>query len=338
MASITTIQGTDSLRDSRAVINTNFTNINNELTTITGLGGIPGPTGPAGPTGPMGTGITWRSLWNSATAYVADDAVTYGGVAWVAVASSTNVTPGTDPLKWQSYIDFSALGSSSILSGTTAGRPTQPTVPNIAYLPTDGPYFQQSDGAGWYSYGTMRKMSPLDDSTWSWVNQGGASSTSVGSTKMLLIPANTGDSLRCRLRSVPSPPYTITAMYLNDYYPTNYFHSGITLYASGTGRLQTFGYGYNGGMLQAVYNWISTTSYNSTPFSSQIHTPYTFFRIYDDGTNLTFSTSTHGFDFSNVLYTTTRASWIGTITDIGIMGDSVGNRPGNILILHWEVT
>jgi hypothetical protein len=257
----------------------------------------------------------------------------------VAIASSTNVTPGTDALKWQSYINFSSLGSGAILSGITASAPAQPTASNIGYLPTDGPYLQHSDGAGWNYFGTMRKMVPLNDSSWSWVNQGGAAMTTVGSTKMMTVPANTGDSLRCRLRTVPSPPYTITAMVLNDYYPANYYHTGIVLYDSGTGRLQTWGYGYNSGMAQAVYNWSNTTTYNSTPGGAlQIHTPYTFFRVVDDGTNLTFSSSTHGFDFSNVFFTTTRAAWIGTITDIGLMSDCNNNRPGNMLVLHWEVT
>jgi hypothetical protein len=103
MASITTIQGTDSLRDSRAVINTNFTNINNELVTISGLGGIPGPTGPAGPTGPMGTGIVWRGTWNNGTSYIVNDAVTYDGSSYVAILANTATTPGTDPTRWQVF-------------------------------------------------------------------------------------------------------------------------------------------------------------------------------------------------------------------------------------------
>lgn len=339
MASITTIQGTDSVRDSRAVINQNFTNINNELTTISGLGGIPGPTGPAGPTGAMGTGITWRSTWSSATSYSANDAVTYGGSAWVAKASSTNVTPGTDVTKWESYINFSSLIVASMDSGLTSARPAQPTVQDTGFLPTDGPYLYQSDGTTWNTFGTMRKMVPLDDSTWSWLNQGSAAMSSVGPTRMMTVPASATDSLRCRIRSVPSTPYTITALFLNDFYPSNYYHAGLVLYASGTGRLQTWGYGYNNNNSHGVVAWTNTTTFSANtngPF--QIFTPYTFLRIVDDGTNLTFSSSSHGFDFSNVFTTTTRAAFIGTITDIGIVGDSGNNKPGNMLVLHWEIT
>ena len=38
--------------------------------------------------------------WDAATAYVADDTVLYGTDTWVALASSTNVEPGTDSTKW----------------------------------------------------------------------------------------------------------------------------------------------------------------------------------------------------------------------------------------------
>src|SRR5256885_3175559 len=49
-------------------------------------------TGAAGPQGPAG--LTFRDAWVSTTAYVVHDAVTYGGETWMALAGSTNVTPG----------------------------------------------------------------------------------------------------------------------------------------------------------------------------------------------------------------------------------------------------
>lgn len=107
MAVITTINATDTLRNSRSVINTNFANVNADLTTILGLGGVPGPTGPTGPTGPAGTGIIWRGTWSNVTAYSVDDAVTWQGNSYVAILANTGVTPGTDPTRW---LIFAAKG------------------------------------------------------------------------------------------------------------------------------------------------------------------------------------------------------------------------------------
>ena len=50
-----------------------------------------GGSGPAGPSGPPG--MMWRGAWAAATTYQPSDAVSYGGQSWIAVASSTNVTP-----------------------------------------------------------------------------------------------------------------------------------------------------------------------------------------------------------------------------------------------------
>jgi hypothetical protein len=42
----------------------------------------------------------WRGAWDSATTYTQFDSVSYSGSAYLAVAASTNVTPGTDSTKW----------------------------------------------------------------------------------------------------------------------------------------------------------------------------------------------------------------------------------------------
>ncbi len=61
-----------------------------------------------GPTGAAGQGFSFRSVWSSGTAYLAFDVVTYSGGTYVAVASSSGVTPGTDLTKW---VQFAAPGA-----------------------------------------------------------------------------------------------------------------------------------------------------------------------------------------------------------------------------------
>lgn len=53
-----------------------------------------GGTGPAGATGPAGPrGLNPLYAWNSLTAYVKDDAVSYNGSTWIAKVGNTNVIP-----------------------------------------------------------------------------------------------------------------------------------------------------------------------------------------------------------------------------------------------------
>src|SRR6185312_9210440 len=50
--------------------------------------------------GAAGASVTGLGAWASGTSYVVNDLVSYGGGSYLAVASSTGVTPGTDPTKW----------------------------------------------------------------------------------------------------------------------------------------------------------------------------------------------------------------------------------------------
>jgi collagen triple helix repeat protein len=63
----------------------------------TGATGPTGPQGPMGLTGPQGSagpaGLTWRGTWSGLVQYKANDAVSYNGSSWIALVSSTNVTP-----------------------------------------------------------------------------------------------------------------------------------------------------------------------------------------------------------------------------------------------------
>ncbi len=65
-----------------------------------GSQGVAGAQGAAGPQGAAGAkGLAWRGAWSPLMTYVADDAVEYGGSAWMALATSSgSPPPGTD---WQ---------------------------------------------------------------------------------------------------------------------------------------------------------------------------------------------------------------------------------------------
>jgi hypothetical protein len=97
--------------------------------------GATGPTGPAGPQGPKG--LNWKGVWNAATQYVTDDAVSHNGSSWRAVRNNTNVIPveGADWTIIAQKGDTGPQGSGSVMS-VSANSPlsvTNPTTtPNIA--------------------------------------------------------------------------------------------------------------------------------------------------------------------------------------------------------------
>src|SRR2546430_16434276 len=56
--------------------------------------GPQGDTGSQGPQGPQGAkALIWKAAWNAVDNYVADDAVSYNGSAWLAKRANSNVTP-----------------------------------------------------------------------------------------------------------------------------------------------------------------------------------------------------------------------------------------------------
>jgi len=60
-----------------------------------------GATGPSGATGANGAvGINYRSAWNSGTNYAVNDAVTYSGATYLALAANSNVEPDTSTQSW----------------------------------------------------------------------------------------------------------------------------------------------------------------------------------------------------------------------------------------------
>lgn len=68
---------------------------------IQGLQGPAGPQGIEGQVGPVGpAGLTWRGQYNSSTAYVMDDAVSYQGATYFSVSPSTGVSPLPENSSW----------------------------------------------------------------------------------------------------------------------------------------------------------------------------------------------------------------------------------------------
>src|ERR1039457_533672 len=71
----------------------------------------------------------WRGTWASGTAYIVDDAITYGGVTYYCVTANTGQTPGTGA-DWALQDVFKGTGTAAVIDGVTlTGTPTSGQVP-----------------------------------------------------------------------------------------------------------------------------------------------------------------------------------------------------------------
>ncbi len=74
---------------------------------------------PQGATGPTGaTGLTWRGPWSTTTSYAANDAVSYGGSAYIATANSQGTAPVGSSYSGAAWALLAAQGAAGP-AGTT---------------------------------------------------------------------------------------------------------------------------------------------------------------------------------------------------------------------------
>jgi hypothetical protein len=99
-----------------------------------GVRGEPGATGPAGPTGatgeagPRGDGFTFRGEWDTTTTYHANDVVTEGGSAYIALGKSLGIDPQLPGAVWQLFVARGEMGPPGA-PGTDGFSPVVTDVP-----------------------------------------------------------------------------------------------------------------------------------------------------------------------------------------------------------------
>jgi hypothetical protein len=96
---------------------------------VTGATGATGPQGATGPAGPIGpAGLNWQGVWSSGTAYVPDDAVSYGGASYFCInpVGPSLTTPDLDPTNWALLAAQGATGPQGPIGPTGATGPAGP--------------------------------------------------------------------------------------------------------------------------------------------------------------------------------------------------------------------
>lgn len=136
----------------------------------------------------------------------------------------------------------------------------------------------------------------------------------------------------------PATPYTITTRTLPLYSANGgSYPGGLFLMNSSSGKILYFGrYGATG-MLAQYFN--SYTSFNSNIISPVTYIPgaeINWYRIVNNGTTISFQTSSDGYDWYTWSTTTTLAAFLTSVDTIG-MGVMVNGTPGDAVFQSFTV-
>jgi hypothetical protein len=159
-----------------------------------------------------------------------------------------------------------------------------------------------------------------------WINQGTATATSVnGEIVMKTITGTGSDDYKLLTKAVPgSTPYTFVVAFL--YTPSidcAISSAGIIVHDTGNKFLVADPqWSATSGIRLRVERYTNVSTFSATVFTSQSsmfssNGGLIWLSILDDGTNLTFSYSTNGVDFSKV-YAEGRTAFLANVSTMGI--------------------
>lgn len=246
------------------------------------------------------------------------------------------------------------VGSRIHTSDTYANKSAAGTRGRL-FLPTDGYQIEREDGTSWSPWGPLFPLTAPIDANYAWINQGGASVETTFGGIYLLAPTGAGGNVRLRKKSAPSTPYTITAGFIPFMPPTTgtFPGVGLTFRESGTSKLITMGWNHENNadseiiVRAAISKWNSATSFNLNYSSgdgvkyqdilTSMTSTIVWYRIGNDGTDLTFAYSADGRHFVT-MFTKAKNDFFSTGPDeVGFHAFSTtSGADTGILLLSWK--
>lgn len=248
-----------------------------------------------------------------------------------------NISSG-ETLRWAMSVDaLDQLRADLNGYGTYANLPATCKTGD-GYLTSDSVYqFLATASNTWTPfYGTKKVILP-PTSSWSWVNQGSATVDYTYGYGYLHAPANSGDSLRCQVRSATAP-YTVTALVKCIGNFSNYMSAGLCVRDSAGGGIVSFGLLYNGGWQLGSYYHASATGGGSTRGSFLAFSNYNeiWLRISDDNVNRVLSYSIDGNNW--LQYSSSARTTDITANQYGFYANSNNSVICETMLLSWNVT
>jgi hypothetical protein len=174
---------------------------------------------------------------------------------------------------------------STVTKGVVASLPANAKA-GFLYLPTNGFMLGRDNGSTWDYWGPIFPLIPPADSGFSWVNQGSATVGTTNGGITIYNPASSGDSLRCRVKTAPATPWTLTVYQRALFHPTNSAQVGILFRESSSGKISSFHQAFTGGTfaIQST-KWSSATAFSANYTSVGMGLVGRWLRITDNGTN-----------------------------------------------------
>ncbi len=236
---------------------------------------------------------------------------------------------------WGSLPSGSGSGDSSY-TAAYASRPAAGSDGDL-FLPSDGFVVERDTGAAWAPWGPIFPLTAPNDSGFSWANQGSAAISQTKGGITLTVPASASMSIRARVKTAPSTPYTITALMIPTYKGVNFafFHLGFR--DSSTGRLEHMRMGHNGNNSIAVATSSGPTAdvaevVNRAPWP---YTGYLWMCISDNGTNFEYFLSSDGQNWLS-LGTRGRTTYTASPDQVWWGGDSRNSSPVYVNLQSWK--
>jgi len=259
------------------------------------------------------------------------------------VSASTGVTLCTDANHGATTSGCTAGGVSSV-AGLTGAVPGQGTDSNIltsgtvsgtaATLCTDANGGATTSGCSTTGYPPWLTMTDPTGVSFVWRNQGSATITTRTKSLYLAIPSSGG--IIGREIGNPSTPWSIT-MGFTQLGQTTDSNNGFGLYISDGTKLEIlFQYAPNNASPgTTVQRWTNTGTFSSTVVnrgSSFSPSPF-FYKVFDDGTNITWYRSINGIDFDQISQYP-RLTFLASVTHVGFGGFS-NSVNGGMLLVSW---
>jgi len=193
--------------------------------------------------------------------------------------------------------------SDFVITSLYSSRPSV-AINNRIFLPTDINILNIDNGTTWDNYGTLYPLTPIDTTSFSWVNQGSATLDTTYVIPHISCSSNGGtDSWKMFLKSTPTPPYTVTVgMIPKMSITSNSCAAGVGWRDSVGGHFHHVI--YNGTKTMYIQEWNSTTSFN-TNYSTKdgfLHSVKSllWLQLVDDNTSRKINFSTDGFTWINI--------------------------------------
>ncbi len=190
-------------------------------------------------------------------------------------------------------------------AGVSVTGPTGPTGPTGVGGSTFTAPYVTSDGANFFA--PILAVTQPPTSSWTWVNQGTSTNTTINGSILLSMQTGGGDNLRCYMRALPaSSGYTVTAGFV-----MQGVSMGVALSNGLVAGSSKFIADYSTSTNPDVYqNWTSTAAFSGTAATAFIQNifalgPMRWVRFKDTGGSRLLQSSSDGVNFFTLATTST---------------------------------